>query len=277
MEANGPISINVSEVVRQRLGSRSRFVPAFVLRYLERLICQDGLNGILRAVYPRRGADFCDGVMDVLGVRLDVSGEENLPSDSRVIIVSNHPLGALDGIAMISYFSRFYGKTTCFVVNDLLMSVEPLRDCFIPVNKLGAQSRSSAVSLDAALAGDNPVMVYPAGLCSRMQPDGTIADLRWHKMFVNKAIESRRDIVPVYFGGRNSSGFYRTAKWRQKLGIKFNFEMALLPREIFRAKESVFTITIGKPVGWQTLEGGTHAAAEAAGLRELVYGLKDNR
>lgn len=275
MDADKPISINITEVVRSRLGNRSRFVPRFALRYLERLICQDKLNNLLKVNFPKRDSDFCDGVLSELGVTLKVRGEENLPADSRIIIASNHPLGGLDGISMISFVSRHYGKTALFVVNDLLMAVEPLRDCFIPVNKLGAQSRKSVQSLDKALSGDSPVVIYPSGLCSRLQPDGSIADLAWNKMFINKAIESHRDIVPVFFDGRNSRSFYRTALWRKRLGIRFNLEMALLPREVFRSAGSTFTLTVGKPIRWQELEGGSGAAREAMRLREIVYNLKE--
>lgn len=275
MDADKPISINITEVVRSRLGDRSRFVPRFALRYLERLICQDKLNNLLKVNFPKRDSDFCDGVLSELGVTLKVRGEENLPADSRIIIASNHPLGGLDGISMISFVSRHYGKTAFFVVNDLLMAVEPLRDCFIPVNKLGAQSRKSAQSFDKALSGDSPVVIYPSGLCSRLQPDGSIADLAWNKMFINKAIDSHRDIVPVFFDGRNSRSFYRTALWRKRLGIRFNLEMALLPREVFRSAGSTFTLTVGKPIRWQELEGGSGAAREALRLREIVYNLKE--
>ena len=94
-------------------------------------------------------------------------------------------------------------------------------------------------------------------------------------MFINKAIESHRDIVPVFFDGRNSRSFYRTALWRKRLGVRFNLEMALLPREVFRSAGSTFTLTVGKPIRWQELEGGSGAAREAMRLREIVYNLKE--
>lgn len=276
MNVNQPISIDVSQVVKSKLGSRSRYIPSFVLKGLARLICQDGLNDLLESNFPRRGADFCEGVLDSLGVSLKVGGEENMPAGKRVIVVSNHPLGGLDGITMIAWLSRYYKSDVHFVVNDMLMAVEPLSECFIPVNKTGGQSRKYAEEFDRILAGDDPVVIYPAGLCSRLGDDGRVADLRWQKMVVNKAIESRRDIVPVYFDGRNSRSFYRIARWRRRLGIKFNFEMILLPREVFRSAGKVFTLTIGAPVAWQTLEGGASAQATADALRDAVYALRDN-
>mgnify|MGYP001530943483 FL=1 len=276
MSSDRPIRIDVGGVLASRLGDKARFVPRFLVRWLEKLICQDKLNQLLESNYPLRGAEFCDGVLCDLDVTIDIRNENLLPKNPRCIIVSNHPLGGLDGMSMISWLSRHYNRPVHFVVNDLLMAVEPLTDCFVPVNKHGRQSRSSLGSLEEALAGDGPVVIYPAGLCSRLGDDGVVADLAWNKMFVTKAIESRRDIVPVHFDGHNSPSFYRWARIRQRLGIKFNFEMLLLPREVFRSRGKTFTITCGTPVPWQSLEGGAKAASTAAQLRRQVYALPTN-
>lgn len=273
MASTGPIQIDIAAVLSSRLGTRMRYVPRFIVAALERLICQRELNALLANNYPKRSADFCDGVLKDLDVELDVRDAENLPADSRVIFVSNHPLGGLDGMAMIAWLTRHYGKQAYFVVNDLLMHVEPLRECFVPVNKHGAQSRGSVSALDDVLATDAPVVIYPAGLVSRLHDDGTIADLRWNKMAVNKAIATQRDIVPVHFSGTNSRLFYRLARLRTKLGIKFNFEMIMLPRELVRAHGARYTLTCGKPISWQSLRGGAQALAQADELRSAVYSL----
>ena len=273
MPQSKPIRIDLQEIISRRLGSKSRRVPRFLIRALERIVCQDKLNSLLENNFPLRGADFCDGVLCDLDVHLNVVGEENMPRNPRIIIAANHPLGGLDGMSMISWASRLYGKPIHFVVNDLLMAVEPLTDCFVPVNKHGRQNRNTSQSLDCILQGDEPVIVYPAGLCSRLLDNGEIADLAWNKMFITKAIESRRDVVPVHFEGHNSSLFYRVARWRRRLGIKFNIEMILLPREVFRASGSTFTRRCGKPIDWQALRGGSEAAAQAAEVRAAVYSL----
>ena len=272
--AGGPIEINVRKVLSERLGRRARFIPGFVKTWLENLICQREMNGLLASNYPSRGPEFCRGVLRDLEVKLRVEGEENLPASARCMIVSNHPLGGLDGISMIAWLSEHYGgRPVHFVVNDLLMAIEPLRECFVPVNKHGGQSRGALSALDAALAGDDPVVVYPAGLVSRLGADGTIADLEWLKMFVNKAIESGRPIVPVYFEGTNSRSFYKFANLRKKTGIKFNMEMILLPREVFRSRGRVFTLRCGRPIMPEELGAKADAAATALKIRDIVYSL----
>ena len=269
------IQINLRQIVRERLGRYSRLVPGFVLRYLEKTVCQDRLNELLRNNFPREGAEFCEGVLADLDVGLTVVGEDKLPSPAqrRVVFVSNHPLGGLDGMALIAWATRRYGGKVHFVVNNLLDAVAPLRSVFVPVNKHGSQSRESIRVIDEAFAGEDPVLVFPAGLCSRRGSNGEIADLEWQKMFVNKAVEHHRDVVPLYFSGRNSDFFYNFAKIRKQLGLKFNIDMIYLPSEIFRARGSRFTLVCGDTIGWQELRSGKAAMEQAAEIRSLVYSL----
>lgn len=233
------------------------------------------MNEMLEATAGLRDADFCAEVLSRLGVTYTIVGAENLPpiSDRRVTLASNHPLGGLDGIILIDMVTRLYGPGARFIVNDLLMALRPLHGVFLPINKHGAQSREAAAAVDAAFAADNPVLVFPAGLCSRRGSDGVVRDRRWNKMFVTKSIESGRTIVPIRFGGCNSGFFYNFAKWRERLGLKFNIEMIRLPKELFRAAGSSFTITVGKPIPPSALSGGTAAATCAQQIKDIVYSL----
>lgn len=268
--------IDVAAVVRSRLPGHSRFIPGFVLGWLERLIRQQELNDLLRSNAGLEGAEFCRGVLSDLDVTYNVIGEENMPdgADRRVVYVCNHPLGALDGIALIDMVARHHACEPLFVVNDLLMAVRPLERVFVPVNKFGSQSRGATDALNSAFSGDMPVIVFPAGLVSRRAGRGAIADLEWKKMAVNKAVETGRDIIPLFFGGRNSSFFYNFAKLRALAGIRFNIEMALLPGEIFKCRHRCFDIVAGRRVGCATLEGGRRACAETESLRRAVYALE---
>ena len=90
-------------------------------------------------------------------------------------------------------------------------------------------------------------------------------------------MEYRRDIVPVFFEGRNSNFFYCLANMRKALGIKMNYEMIYLPDEMFRQRGKDFRIRFGKPVPWQRLDDGKPAKVWAERLREYVYKLKNEQ
>lgn len=274
-EIKGPLEINVGEVLRQRIPRYWRFIPRGLVRWLERTVCQDELNRLLRDNFPRRDADFCRGVLDDLGVTVNFHNLDNLPPKelTRVLFVSNHPLGGLDGMALIDFVRTYYGVAPRFIVNDLLNAVEPLSDTFIPVNKHGAQSREAIRRLDEAFASDAPLLMFPAGLVSRRGKKGVVADLEWQKMFVAKARQYGRDIIPLHFYGENSSFFYKFAKFRRRIGLKFNIEMIYLPREVFRSKGKTFDVVVGKPIPHASLDD-MPPARKAQQIRQMVYALE---
>lgn len=268
-----PIQINVDEVLRTRATRHYKFIPRWAIRKLERTIHQDELNQILCNMGTKTGVEAADSALHDLEVSTTLIGTENIPAEGRFIFVSNHPLGGLDGMALMSAVGHRYGGNIRFIVNDLLMAVKPLRPILLPVNKHGRQAREVASLIEQEYQGDNQMITFPAGLCSRMGKKGVIHDLEWKKFIVTQAVKSKRDLIPIYFDAQNSKFFYRMAKWRKRLGIKFNFEMIYLPGEMFKCKGSNFKVYFGRPIPWTSLDA-SHAVAEAQRICDITYGLK---
>lgn len=266
------VQIDIDQVLRTRAARYYRFVPPIAVRWLERLICQEQLNQMLRKIGDKRDVEAADVVLDELDIKLHAIGMDNIPADGRFIFASNHPLGGLDGLALISLFGHRYDGQIRFLVNDLLMAVKPLQGIFLPVNKFGQQSRQTAQLIESEYAGHRQMLTFPAGLCSRRMDDGSIADLPWRKFVVTHAIQHQRDIIPVFFEGQNSSRFYNIARWRKRLGIKVNLEQALLPSEVFRSQGSTFCIHVGQPIAWQSLDR-SQAQRLTDQVRQAVYRL----
>ena len=268
---NEPLKIDIDQVLRTRLSKHYRYIPRFAVRWLERTICQNELNQILEKMAGKNSVDAASAALDEMDITVKATGLEQLPQ-GRYMFVSNHPLGGLDGLALISLLGNHYDRQIKFLVNDLLMAVEPLRGVFLPVNKYGSQSRAYAAQIEEALQSDNQFITFPAGLCSRMQPDGSIADLPWQKAAVIHAVNYQRDIVPVYFDANNSSFFYRFAKWRKRLGIKFNIELIFLPKEMLKKRGSTLHMVIGEPIAWNSMDA-SKPKQEADRLRDIVYSM----
>ena len=252
---NTILSVDVEKVIRGKSPKLADRLPRFVIEYIKKTIHQDEINRLLSDNKDSTGTEFASHILQDLGVTYSVhyTGASAPDPSGRYIFVSNHPLGGLDGMILISYIgSRF--PDVRFVVNDLLMYIKPLAPVFVPVNKYGHMRHENTRIFQDTFNSDAQVLYFPAGLCSRLIK-GRVTDLDWKKTFITKAIESRRDIVPMFFSGENSRRFYRLANIRKRLGIKFNIETFLLPDEMFRKRGSSFDLYIGEPVPYTSLTG----------------------
>ena len=273
MIQEGITQIDIKQVLRQKAPSAARKIPGFMVDYLIRTVHQDELNEILRRYHDKDGVAFMQELIGYFDLNLELVNEENIPAEGRYIFASNHPLGGLDGICLSAIIGgRFDGKIR-YLVNDLLLYLSNLRSIFVPINKHGAQGKKNTELIEKAYASDNQIITFPAGLCSRKQ-NGKIQDTEWKKSFIQKAVEYRRDIVPVFFEGRNSNFFYRLANMRKALGIKMNYEMIYLPDEMFKSKHKTYSIHFGKPIPWQTFDSSRKPAEWAEWVKEIVYNLK---
>lgn len=251
-DANDPqplLQLDIEKILKNRVNSKAfSKLPSFLFRGLASIICQDQLNHVLREAYPLRGEEFAAKAVATFGVSVETVGLDAIPP-GRYLFASNHPLGGLDGMALIASLSERFGPDSVrFPVNDMLMNVTPLAGVFTPLNKYGAQARDAAAALNEAFASSRQIAMFPAGLVSRLQPDGSIADLKWQKTFVVKALEYDRSIVPVFIEALNRPKFYKTAHWRKKLGIGVNIEQALLPSELCHARGMKMRIIFGSPI-----------------------------
>lgn len=264
--------IYIEKLFESKNPKLAKWIPSFVYSLLKKVICQDQINDFISKYGDHRGLDFSDGILEYLDISYKVEGEENLPSpDGRYIFVSNHALGGPDGIILISFLGRKY-RTLKFPVNDLLMNLKNLNNIFLPVNKHGALAKEAAAEMDAAYASDAQIIMFPAGMVSRKN-NGVIKDQEWQKSFITKAIKHQRDIVPIHFIGQNSNFFYNLARFRTKIGLKLNLEMMYLPKETFNKKGSSFTLRIGKPISWESLDKSKTPKEWAEYIKEIVYSI----
>ena len=275
MGNNTFFKIDIDQILDNKAGNKARFVPGFVRTWLKGIAHQDEVNGFLESAGNKQGVPWLDAVMEFLDVTLDIHGMENLPDDAdgkRFTFVSNHPLGGPDGIAIGQVLGHRYDGRIRYLVNDLLMNLHGLAPLCVPINKTGKQSRDFPRLVEAAFGSDNHIIMFPAGLCSRRQ-QGVIRDLPWNKTFVTKSVETQRDVVPIYFSGRNSDRFYNLANFGKRLGLKFNIAMLYLADETFKNRHKTFSLHIGKPIPWQTFDRSRKPAEWAAWVQEQVYQL----
>jgi len=271
-EKHKPQAIDVENVLYSKNPAIKKVVPKFIVNYLKRIVHQDDINEFLREGSHLRDADMVGAFLSKFEIKFKVSGTENIPEKGRCIFVSNHPLGGLDGLVFIYELSKHFPDIK-FPVNDILTNIENLSGILLPVNKHGSQGKEAARMIEAAYSSDSQILYFPAGLCSRKKR-GVIKDLTWHKSFISKAIQHKRDVVPAYFSGRNSNFFYNLANIRKFLGIKGNIEMLYLADEMFKQKGKEISLTFGKPIPWQTFDKSKSAPEWADWVKSKSYELQ---
>ena len=264
--------IDIDKVLREKAPKYYKYIPRFVVSYLKRIVHQEELNVFLRDSKDKVGVDFLKACLEFLDANIVVKGEENLPKEGLYTFVSNHPLGGQDGVALGYILGSFYNGKVKYMVNDLLMNLQGLAPLCIPINKTGKQAKDFPRMVEAGFASDDQLIMFPAGLCSRRQ-NGVMRDLDWKKTFIVKSVQTHRDVVPIHFEGRNSNFFYNLANICKFLGIKVNIAMLYLADEMLKNRHKTFTVTIGKPISWQTFDKSKTPAEWAAYVKDIVYKL----
>lgn len=274
MEEKDFFLIDIDKILTDKLGTKAKYVPSFLVSYLKKIVHQNELNEFLISIKGETGVPFLKDCLKFLNAKVVIEGKENLPNDEKLYtFVSNHPLGGLDGISLGYILGEQYQGKIKYLVNDLLMNLHGLAPLCVPVNKTGSQARNFPQMVDTAFKSDNHIIMFPAGLCSRKQKDGSIRDLEWKKAFIVKSIQSQRDVVPIHFEGRNSNFFYSLANVCKWLGIKVNIAMLYLADEMFKNKNNTFKVTIGKPIPWDSFDKSKTPIEWAQVVKDTVYKL----
>ena len=161
-------------------------------------------------------------------------------------------MGSIDGLAFLKVIGEHYNGKVKLFLNSLLCEIPEIEKFAIPVNKFGRQNSQLRYIINDSFESENQVLIFPAGICSRKRGP-KIRDNKWKKAFVQKSLDSKRDIVPVYFHGQNSKSYYRLARFIEFFGIKANIPMLFLVREMLKCKGQTFTIVIGKSISHRVL------------------------
>jgi 1-acyl-sn-glycerol-3-phosphate acyltransferase len=263
--------IKVKELFQKKNPALARFMPDFVFRYINKILHLDFFNDFMKRNGHLKGISFVNQAIIEFDIKEEINGFENIPESGFFIYESNHPLGGFDAFLLMKCVEKRLVKLK-FLTNDILLGIPSLRPMFIPINKHGSNSREAAEILNATYNSNEQILIFPAGLASR-KIKGKIVDLEWKKHFVAKAIKHKRDIIPVFIGGRNSNRFYRLANFRKFLSIKWNIEMFFLPDELMKHRHSKVPVYFGKPIPFQHFDNSKTHQEWADWVKERVYDL----
>lgn len=268
--------INIAEVIRNSESKILRSLPKFVVNYIKKVLCEQQLNDFLIKNEGVEGIKLIKEAVIELDVNIKTNGVEKLKSlkGKRLIFVSNHPLGAVDGFTIFVTLSKYFPEFKA-IVNDILHNVKQMQTLFLPVNAFGNSPKVYVKTLNKVFESDIPIVIFPAGEVARKQK-GKITESVWLKSFVTMAVKHNRDIVPIKVEAQNSSKFYRIAQLRRLLGIKSNIELFLLPQELFKQRGKTIKLYFGNLISYKTFDKTKNFKQWANYVRELTMKLNEN-
>jgi putative hemolysin len=266
--------INITAIVKENDSGKLKSLPGFIIKWIEKIIRQDEMNQILTKYSDYQGLDILTKIIEELNIKIEVEGKENLPENSRCFFLSNHPFGFIDGLVLTKIVGDKYHVLKS-IGNEVFMYVPHLRPFIAAVNVFGKNPKENITALEKIYDSDIAITHFPAGEVSRIY-HGKIQDCQWHKSFITKAVNYKRNIVPFYIYGRNSRFFYFISLVRRILRIKTDIELILLPREMFRKKNKTIKIKVGKPIPYEKFDRSFTHWEWADKVRGYVYDMVHN-
>jgi len=266
--------IDIEKIIKSKNPKLLKILPKFIVSYLKKILHQDDINKILHDFKDLHDYEFCSHLINRFNIKTRVKGIENIPKEGGIIFASNHPLGGMDAMALVTVIEP-YRKDVKFIVNDILLNLKNIKGLFVGVNKHGGNTKNSLKVIDELFASNQAVFVFPAGLVSRKKK-GEIADLEWKKTFITRAKKHDKKIIPVFVGGNLSNFFYRLANLRKQLGIKANLEMLYLSDESFKQKDRTLDIIFGKPVASSFFDNSKSDREWAKWMETHVHEMKND-
>lgn len=266
---SSPKFVDVEKIIGSKNPRLLKWMPGFLLRYIKRILHENEVNDFMAKHGHLRDFDFIHEVIAFMRLKVVVKGLENLPESGGFILAANHPLGGLDGIALMHAVGQ-KRKDIRFLVNDILLYLGTMDNLFVPVNKHGNQQAKEKI--EKAYGSENAILIFPSGLVSRKN-HGVISDLEWKKSFIVKSQQYKQQVVPCYIDGKNSNWFYNLSLWRRRFGIKANIEMFYLADEMFKQRDHTITIIFDKPIPSSQFTQAHNPKQWAAIMKEHVYNL----
>lgn len=237
-------NIDVQKIIESKIDPFFKKFPGFFRKFtyflISRILHVREINHYINHMGKVKGLAAIDEIFDYVKFSYTVSDEvkHQIPKTGKLICVSNHPLGGLDGLALMKCIGEERHNIK-MLANELLMNVRSIEDMFIPVDVFSSrQQKSQLVRIRQAIENEDAIIIFPAGRVSRLTWHG-IRDREWTKGAVYFAQKFDAPVLPIYVKGRNSILFYLLAFLWDRFGT------FLLPHQLFRKGKKSIEIIIG--------------------------------
>jgi len=268
--------INIEQAVMDKFPSfaaQPQLIRKSTISFLKKLIHEDEINEFLRNNEDAWGFEFIDRIFEFFDFSYTVSARDraNIPASGRVVIFANHPIGSLDGLAILKLVGEVRSDVR-IVANDMLSHFGALEDLIVPLdNMTGGSARKSYKRVLELLEQEQAIIVFPAGEVSRARPTG-VKDSRWRPGFLNFARKANAPVLPIHIQAKNSLLFYGASLLYKPLGT------ALLAHEMFNKQSRTIKFSVGEGIPSQELSSDKlHDRTLVSRLKKHLYKIGKHR
>ncbi len=242
--------LDIQKSIKEKYPDIKNFSPVLttpIFGFLKKIVHQNDINEFLQDHTNDTPFDFIESVLEYFnfGYKVSLNQIENIPQEGKVVIVANHPLGALDALSLIDMVKNVR-KDIKVVANNLLTSIEQLKPLLIEVDAFGGKiPKKSTKRVHEALQKEEVVIIFPSGEVSRVRPTG-IKDIKWNKGFLKFALKNQAPILPIFIKAKNSSLFYTISSLNKTLSA------SMLAHEMFKQKNKTLEFKIGELIAYES-------------------------
>lgn len=240
--------VNSKEVAKVLKVDKFGFVGTFLGWSVLQILNFDTLNKVYDKNKHLPGPEFVDALLEEFKIKFEIPEEDlrRIPKEGAFVTVSNHPLGAIDGVILLKILLERRPDYK-LLANFLLQRVEPLGPYVMPVNPFETRKdvKSSISGFRESighLRDGHPLGIFPAGEVSTQKEGRLLVDRPWEEAAIKLIKKAEVPVVPIYFHAKNSKMFYRWAK------LGGPFRTAKLPSEMLTQRERLIKVRIGNPI-----------------------------
>lgn len=252
------------------------FLKSPVATALMKLTKINEVNELYDKLKDKKGKDFFESFVRERNLQYIVFEEDlaKIPKTGPFILVSNHPLGAIDGIIMCKILTEIRPDFKV-MGNFLLEKIKPMEPYVIPVNPFGGERKNIQNSTSGMretlkyLQNGGCVGIFPAGeVSNKNNPEGEVKDKAWEKPALKLIKMAKVPVVPMYIHAFNSRLFYNISK------IHPDLQTMMLPAEMMKKRDKPIRLRIGRPVHVKILEEQENVEEIEELLKNKIYILK---
>ncbi|MBU1927958.1 lysophospholipid acyltransferase family protein [bacterium] len=243
------MAISVEKYLAHNYPSLEKYPILFkklLLTLFKKISHEEEINMFLKAHTHEDTYGFIESILEYFNIDVAINQNElsRIPSYGRVVIIANHPLGALDALALI-HILKNVRKDIKIVASNFLSAFDNLNEVLIPIDNVkGKMSKNSVESIYEALKQEQAVIIFPSGEVSRARPNG-IKDTKWRNGFLKVAQKTKSPILPIYVNAKNSKFFYMISMLSKSLAT------ATIPHEMFKYHDKTIGFRIGKSIPYE--------------------------